>query len=185
MDVLIRFGNASDARNVNRTYDYYIDHTAATFNEVHKSVEEREQEMTQLLKMYPFLIAEDESGTFLGFACAEPFRAQSGYRFMPELTIYLHPDAPKGCGIGSLLYEKLLWLLTKQGFASAVAVLYAGNEESLALHRRFGFEQAALIPQAAYKHGRWLDARIMRKELNGFDGCPVEPVPFPQIKNDL
>lgn len=181
MDVLIRTACAADAQIVNNIYDYYIDHTVATFNERHKTVAEREAEIVSILRMYPFLIAEDESDAFLGFACAEPFRPQTGYRFMPELTIYLHPDVPKGAGIGSRLYEKLLALLEKQGFASAVAVLYGGNEESLALHRRFGFEQAALIPQAAYKQGRWLDMRIMRKALCGFADHPAEPIPFSQI----
>lgn len=185
MDVLIRVACALDAQAVNETYDYYIDHTVATFNEVHKSVAEREREILHLLEMYPFLIAQDENGTFLGFACAEPFRAQSGYRFMPELTIYLHPDAPKGCGIGSRLYEKLLDLLARQGFASAVAVLFGGNAESLALHRRLGFEQAAFLPQAAYKHGRWLDMCIMRRQLNVFAESPAEPLPFPRFKNNV
>lgn len=185
MKVVIRAACAADAQAVNETYDHYIDNTVATFNERRKTLEERKQEIVSLLQMYPFLVAEDEDGAFLGFACAEPFRAQSGYRFMPELTIYLHPSAPKGCGVGTRLYEKLLALLQRQGFASAVAVVYGGNAESLALHRRFGFTQAALIPQAAYKHGRWLDMCILRKALCGFAGEPAEPMPFSHFQNDL
>ena len=185
MDVLIRAACLADARVVNEVYDYYIDNTVATFNELHKTVEERENELVSILGMYPFLVAEDEKGAFLGFACAEPFRSQTGYRFIPELTIYLHPSAPKRCGIGTKLYEKLLMLLKAQGFASAVAVVYGGNAESLALHRRFGFEQMALMPNAAYKHGMWLDMCILRKELCGFADCPAEPVPFPHLQNKV
>ncbi len=183
MTVQIRTACVSDARSINEVFDHYIDHSVATFNEKHKTVAERENELQRLLKMYPFLIAEDEHGRLLGFACAEPFRAQSGYRFMPELTIYLHPDAPKGCGIGSRLFEELFRLLRTQGFACAISVVEGGNEASLALHRRFGFQEVGFLFHSAYKHGRWLDTRILLKTLCGFADPPREPIPFAQIQN--
>lgn len=178
MPFRIRIASPADAAEINAIYQHYIDHTLATFNEVNKSVQERACEIASLLEHYPFLAAEDENGVFLGFACAEPFRPQTGYRFTAELTIYLHPDAPKGTGIGTALYEQLLPILTQQGYCTAVGVLYGGNARSLALHRKFGFEEAALLRRFGYKHGQWLDARIMRKVLNPDTESPGEPVPF-------
>lgn len=178
----IRIATPQDAPTVNAIYAHYIAHSLATFHESNKTVEERAREMEWLLETYPFLVAEDESGRFLGFANAEPIRPQSGYRFSVELTIYLHPEAPKGRGIGTALYERLLSILTAQGFCTAYAVLYGKNEQSLRLHRRFGFEEAALLKNSAFKQGEWLDTRLLQKALNPYDNPPREPIPFSQYR---
>ncbi len=178
MKAHLRIASSDDARVIHDIYDYYITHTVATYNEFNQSVEARAQEITRLLKDYPFLVAEDEHGTFLGFANAEPSRPQSGYRYSVELTIYLHPDTPRHSGVGSLLYEALLDCLRKQGYRTAYAVIDSGNEESQALHRRFGFETLTTFPNSAYKHGRWLSAVWMWKALNPFDARPALPIPF-------
>ena len=178
MAVRIRIASPADAATIHDIYEHYIQHTVATFNEQNRSVEERAAEIAALLERYPFLIAEDANGAFLGFACGEPFRPQSGYRFTVELTIYLHPRTPKGAGVGSALYDALLRMLAEQGYHTAVGVLYSGNAESLALHRKFGFEECALLRCFAYKHGQWLDARLMQKTLSPCTDAPAEPIPF-------
>lgn len=185
MTACIRIASAKDAQTVNDIYDYYIDHTVATFNEVKKTVEMRAAEMKEILEDYPFLIAEDENGRFLGFACAESFRPQTGYRYTVELTIYLHPDAPRHCGIGSALYEKLLAILADQGYCTAIGVLHGGNEESLQLHKKFGFEDVLLLPNAAFKHGRWLSMRIVKKTLCPYSEHPSPPLRFCEYQKRL
>ena len=183
MKVILRVACAGDAASVNETYGYYIEHSLANFGEENKTVEERAEEIENLLRMYPFWIAEDENGRFLGFACAEPFRPKSGYRYTAELTIYLHPDSPKGRGIGTALYEKLLDCLSAQGFRVAVGVLYDQNHGSLALHRHFGFEQIGFMRNCCRKQGRWVSAVLLEKTLNPFDDHPAEPVPFSQYRS--
>jgi len=185
MNVSIRIASASDAQKVHETYEHYIQHTLATFNESNKTVAERAREIETLLVNYPFLIAEDDLGRFLGFACAEPFRPQSGYRYTVELTIYLHPEAPRRQGIGAKLYDRLLQMLTQQGYCTALGVLYGGNDESLALHKRFGFEEILLLPNAAFKQGQWLDMRIMRKLLSPCEEHPSLPIPFCEYRKSL
>lgn len=185
MNVNIRIASPLDAQQVHDIYEYYIHHSLATFNESNKTVEERAQEIQALLKDYPFLVAEDDAGAFLGFACAEPFRPQSGYRYTVELTIYLHPDTPKHQGVGFQLYDRLLSILTQQGYRTALGVLYGGNDESLALHRRFGFEEILLLPNSAYKHGQWLDTRIMKKTLSSYDENPSPLIPFCEYRKSL
>ena len=181
MKVTLRVAKVTDAAVVNETYGYYIEHSLANFGEQNKAVEERAQEIEELLKMYPFFIAEDENGCFLGFACAEPYRPKSGYRYTAELTIYLHPDTPKGCGVGTALYEKLLDCLSTQGFRIALGVVHAKNHGSLALHRKFGFEQVGVLRNCCYKHGQWVSAVILEKVLNPFDEEPNELITFSEI----
>ena len=181
----IRIASAADAQVVNAIYTHYYEHTLCSFNEAGKSDEARAREVETLLERYPFLIAEGETGECLGFACGEPYRSQSGYRFTVELTIYLHPDAPKGVGIGTALYAELLRILTEQGYYTAYGVLFSENEASIRLHRRFGFEKLALLPHAAYKHGRWVDALIMQKPLNPCVSAADEPIPFCEYRKRL
>ena len=185
LKLALRIASVADAPAVNETYGYYIEHSLANFGEQNKTVEERAQEIETLLQMYPFFIAEDEQGHFLGFACAEPYRPKSGYRYTAELTIYLHPSAPKGMGIGTALYEKLLSCLQAQGFRIALGILYAKNEGSLALHRHFGFVQTGHLRNTCYKHGQWVDAVILEKVLNPFDEVPNELIPFSQYRKTL
>lgn len=183
MNVCLRIATVEDAAAVNETYGYYIDHSLANFGEQNKTVEERAQEIGELLKMYPFMIAEDENGRFLGFACAEPYRPKSGYRYTAELTIYLHPDTPKGCGVGTALYERLLDCLSAQGFHIALGVIHDQNHGSLALHKHFGFQQVGVLRNCCYKHGQWVSAVILEKTLNPFNKEPNELIPFTEYKH--
>ena len=156
-------------------YTHYILNSVATFHEVPKTLEEYRRQIEELSAVYPFYAAEAD-GCFLGFANAEPVRPQSGYRYTVELTIYLHPQAPKHAGIGRLLYEKLLARLKEQGFVNAVACISGENEGSLAFHQSLGFERMAVFPKVSFKHGRWLDAVWMRKTLGSTDAPPAEPL---------
>jgi len=183
LEVVLRIASIDDAAAVNETYGYYIEHSLANFGEQNKTLEERAQEMKELLKMYPFFIAEDENGRFLGFACAEPYRPKSGYRYTAELTIYLHPDTPKGCGVGTALYRALLDCLSTQGFRIALGVIHDQNHGSLALHRKFDFEQVGVLRSCCYKHGQWVSAVILEKVLNSFDEEPNELIPFAEYRH--
>ncbi|MBE5795549.1 MAG: N-acetyltransferase [Clostridiales bacterium] len=175
MNVTLRKAVAEDAVHLLDIYTHYIQNTVATFHEFTKTLEAYRQQIIELSAVYPFWVAEAE-GRFLGFANAEPFRPQSGYRYTVELTIYLHPDAPKHAGIGRMLYKQVLDDLKAQGFVTALGCISGENEASIAFHRSFGFKEMAVFPRVAFKHGRWLNAIWMRKELLPTDTPPAEPV---------
>ena len=105
MKIRLRIATPQDAQLIHDTYGYYVLTSTATFNEVNSSVEARAEEIRSQLELYPWLIAEDETGRYLGYACAEAFRPQTGYRYFAELTIFLAPDAPRRSGIGRWLYQ--------------------------------------------------------------------------------
>lgn len=184
MSVTLRIATPGDAAAIHEVYEFYIHHSVATFNEVGRSVEYHRAFIEETLKTYPYLVAEDD-GRFVGFANAEPVRPQTGYRYCVELTIYLHPDAPKHSGTGTLLYSRLLEILTGQGFRIAYGVISGTNGESIGLHRRLGFEEVARFRQSGYKHGMWLDAVWMQKTLNPFDKTPALPIPFSEYRKGL
>lgn len=75
--------------------------------------------------------------------------------------------------------------LARQGFRQVVAVITSTNEGSLALHRSFGFTEATRLVRSGYKHGQWLTAVWMVKQLNSFDPSPAPITPFCQCRAEL
>ena len=185
MTIQLRIATPQDAPLIHDTFGHYVLASTATFNEINPSVEERAGEIQKQLETYPWLIAEDETGRFLGYACAEPFRPQTGYRYFAELTIFLAPDAPRRAGVGRRLYEALLPFLARQGFRQVLAVITSTNEASLALHRAFGFAEAARLTSSGYKHGQWLTSVWMVKQLNDFDSSPAPITPFCPCRGEM
>ena len=41
----------------------------------------------------------------------------------------------------------------------------SGNQASIHLHRRFGFQDAGLLKDVGFKFGRWLDTVFMQRSL--------------------
>ena len=185
MSIQLRIAKPQDAPLIHDAYGHYVRTSTATFNEVNPGVEKHAQDIQSQLETYPYLIAEDETGRFLGYACAEPFRPQTGYRYLAELTIFLASDAPRRAGVGRRLYEALLPFLGRQGFRQVLAIITSTNEASLALHRSFGFTEAARLTSSGYKHGQWLTSVWMVKQLNDFDLSPAPITPFRECRAEM
>ena len=180
----IRLARETDLPQILAIYAPYVSDTLYSLEYTVPDSEEFTHRFRDITVQFPWLVWE-ENGKILGYAYGSlPFH-RVGYSWSGEVSIYLHPDAQKGCGVGSALYEKLLALLTDQGYCTALGVLYGGNEESLRLHQKFGFEDVLLLPNAAYKHGQWLDMRIMKKTLRPYDERPSLPIPFCEYRKRL
>jgi phosphinothricin acetyltransferase len=129
-------------------------------------------------KRYPYVVAEDERGAFLGYAYASAFRTRPAYRWMVEDSIYLAPEA-RGRGIGRLLLAELLRRCESLGFRQMIAVIGGAQPASIALHRAAGFSETGLLRGTGYKHGRWLDTMLMQRTLGeGVDTAP-DPGNYP------
>ena len=87
--------------------------------------------------------------------------------------------------MGRRLYEALLPFLKRQGFRQVLAVITSTNKASLALHRAFGFSEAARLVSSGYKHGQWLTSVWMVKQLNDFDSSPAPITPFCQCRGEM
>ena len=177
MNLNIRNATEADALFVHDVYGYYAENTNVTFTTENPDVESYREKIRNALKTYPFLICE-LNGKPCAFAYGGQIRPHDAYRWGVEATIYTTPDAPKRAGIGRALYQRLLDILTQQGFKTVYGVITEGNEPSLALHRAMGFFQAGCFKRMGYKNGEWHGVVWMQKELGDFSGTPAEPVPF-------
>lgn len=127
--------------------------------------------------LYPWIAAEAEDGSLVGYAYAARFRDRPAYRFTVETTIYLR-RAAQGQGLGRRLYAPLIALLEAQGFTQAIAAITLPNEASIRLHERLGFEPAGTYRQVGWKLGEWHDVGLWQRRLAPAAVPPVEPRPL-------
>lgn len=123
---------------------------------------------------YPYLIAEDDKGSILGYAYASPFRTRPAYRYLAEDSVYVAADA-RGMGVGAVLMDALLSRTAELGIRQMVAVIGGANPASVALHEKAGFKHTGRMPASGFKFGKWVDTVLMQLELGeGADTIPTE-----------
>jgi phosphinothricin acetyltransferase len=114
---------------------------------------------------FPVLVAEDADGV-AGFASFGEFRgAWPGYRYSVEHSVHVGA-ASRGRGIGPALVGALLPLAAQMGKHVMIGGIDAGNEASLRMHARLGFERVAHFREVGHKFGRWLDLVFMQRFLD-------------------
>jgi phosphinothricin acetyltransferase len=92
----------------------------------------------------------------LGWASSTRLRPKPAYDRSVETTVYLDPDAT-GCGLGRLLYDRLLGELEAAGVHRAYAVIALPNPVSVAFHERYGYRRVGLFEEVGYKFDRYWD----------------------------
>lgn len=157
--------DSSDLVAVTAIMAHYVEHTVATFNEVPPTAEEWAQRYAELTAHgLPFLVAETD-GEVVGLAYVAPWRPKSAYRYTVENTVYLAPGAT-GRGIGAALLAELIDRAAAAGCRQMIAVIAdTGSSASARLHQSLGFVDAGRLHAVGFKHGRWIDTRLMQRDL--------------------
>ena len=163
----IRAVREEDYQSIARIYNYYVQHTVATFDEEPVTIESVQHKAESILPDYPYLVVEDAGGVLLGFAYGSLFRQKSGYRFTTETTIYFDAAATNK-GHGTVLYTALLSGLRDKGYKTALGVLGLPNEASVRLHEKLGFIKTGHIRNAGWKFGQWVDTGYWYLDLKSF-----------------
>ena len=169
----IRDAVLDDIPAIQAIYAPHVAEGRASFEEIPPDVEEMSRRF-QAIKGdgFPYRVAEID-GRVLGYAYAGKYRPRPAYRTTVENSIYVDTQAYRR-GIGIALLQDLIALCTEQGFRRMVAVIGdSGNEGSIQLHARCGFDPVGVIPSVAFKHGCWLDQVLMQRALG--DGDKTTP----------
>ena len=104
-----------------------------------------------------------------GYAYAGPHRVRDAYQWSVEVSVYVAGEHRRQ-GVGRALYDHLLALLTRQGFARAFAGITLPNAGSVALHESMGFVPVGIYERVGCKQGRWWDVGWWQRDL-----APVDP----------
>lgn len=142
-------------------YNDAVAHTTAIWNEVLVDLGNRRSWwQARIGQGYPVLVAV-EGEEVLGYASFGDWRAFDGYKYTVEHSVYV-AEAARGRGIGFQLMEVLIERARALNKHVLVAGIEAGNEASIRLHERLGFERVGLMPEVGTKFGRWLDLAFMQ-----------------------
>jgi phosphinothricin acetyltransferase len=158
---MIRKISTADIPAICKIYNYYINFSIATFEEVEVGVVEMQKRVEQITTNYPWIVYEEE-GAVIGYAYATLWKTRTAYRYSAEATIYLDYQH-SGKGIGSKLYEHLLSELLNNKVHSLIGGISLPNEASIALHEKYGFRKCAHFAEVGRKFDQWIDVGYWEK----------------------
>lgn len=181
MNTRIRLASASDAAAVASIYAPEVLETAISFEIEPPSAEEMRRRITETMQRFPWLVAERD-GAVEGYAYASAHAPRAAYRWSVDVGIYLHRGA-RGRGIGRALYEALLEVLPRQGFAVAHAGVTLPNAASVRLHEAMGFAPVGIYRRVGYKLGAWHDVGWWNRPLEPLPDQPTEPLALVAVRD--
>lgn len=106
-----------------------------------------------------------EEERVVGYGLVKRYSSRGGYRFAAETSVYLRRDRTEE-GLGSTLQSALIERARAFDYHHLVAKLWAENERSRALHRKFGYELVGVQREIGCVEGEWRDVAIMQKILD-------------------
>lgn len=161
----VRDATEDDLPAIHEVYAHHVLTSLATFEIEPPSVEQLKVRLHAVLALgLPYLVAEDE-GRVLGYSYASTYRPRPAYRHTIEDSVYV-ADGFHGCGIGSALLGELVRRCEAGSWRQMLAVIGdSGNDGSIAVHRKAGFQLVGTLHSVGFKFGRWVDTVLMQRPL--------------------
>jgi phosphinothricin acetyltransferase len=164
--IIVRSFCPEDIAILTALYNSYILETTITFDLQPYTVQQRQEQWMShyaALGRYRLLVAERDKQV-VGYATSSQLRVKAAYDTSVETSVYLHTEA-QGRGVGSQLYRALFEALAKEDVHRAYACITLPNVASMALHRKFGFEQVGRFKEVGRKFDRYWDVAWLEKAL--------------------
>ena len=167
--VNVRDARDDDMEAVQAIYAHHVLTGLASFETTPPSTAELAVRRQAVLAAgLPYLVAES-GGRILGYSYATAYRPRPAYRHTVEDSVYV-ADGNGGRGIGAALLAELILRCEAGRWRQMLAVIgNSGNEGSIALHRRLGFETVGTLKSVGFKFGRWVDTVLMQRSLGDGD----------------
>ena len=153
--MLIREASITDLPGILDIYNDAIRNLTATFDLTEQSLKERTTWYNKYGGKYPLIVAEI-NGEIAGYSCLGSFRDKPAYARTTELSIYISSHH-RGKGIGKAMMQEILQRAAQLGYHTVIGGITAGNEASVKLHERFGFQLAGRFKEVGYKFDEWQD----------------------------
>lgn len=151
--MLIREAVLEDLPAMLDIYNDAVKKLTATFDLQPQTLEQRKGWYEQFGKKHPLIVAEID-GQVAGYCSLSKFRDKEAYARTAELSIYLS-EAYRGKGMGPALIKEILDIGKKLQFHTIISGITSGNEVSVRIHERFGFEFIGTFREVGFKFGEW------------------------------
>ncbi|TVY08305.1 GNAT family N-acetyltransferase [Paenibacillus cremeus] len=159
----IRIAVKEDLPSIVDIYNEAVLNSVATFDTVPRTLEQQEQWFEQHGEAYPVIVAEQD-GNVIGWASVNRYSDRLAYAQTAELSLYIK-DGHRGKGLGKRMLERMLAEGKAAGLHTVLSRITEGNDNSIHLHRLFGFDTVGTMRQVGTKFGRLLDVVLMQKIL--------------------
>lgn len=159
--------NESHAKDLVKIYNYYVENTTVSYETEAVSVSDFAKRIMQTSAKYPYIIAV-ENGKILGYAYASSYRTRAAFNWGCELSVYVDKNA-RANGVGTKLLGKLIAILKAMNFTVLYSFIDYPNDSSMALHRKFNFNEVGTLTRTGYKHEKWLDMMILDLQIGDFN----------------
>lgn len=157
---MIRPATLADAPAIAALWNPWIRDTAITF----ASVEKTAADIVSLIETRPCFFVAETTG-LLGFATYGQFRGGDGYATCMEHTVILSPDA-RGQGAGRALLQAVEAHARAGGAHQMIAGVSGENPDARAFHAAQGYHEVAILREAGFKFGRFMNLVLMQKFLS-------------------
>lgn len=162
--VIYRAAEESDLQEITEIYNFYIRESTATFDTQEKTLEERRLWFKAHGVRFPVWVAQSNEGRILGWASLNPYSDRKAYECTSEISIFLRPEA-QGKKVGKYLFNKLLEAGKTAGIRVVLSRITEGNDLSVQLHLKHGFEIVGILKGVGRKFEKTLDVTLLQKQL--------------------
>mgnify|MGYP005828999005 CR=1 FL=1 len=162
--MIIRKATIDDLPAMLAIYNEAILNLTATFDLEEQTLDQREQWFYKYDERYPLMVAE-VNGEVTGYCGISPYNAKQAYATTVEISIYLS-DKHRGKGIGQALMRDMIKRAKELQYHTIIAGITEGNDGSVHLHEKFGFEFAGKLKEVGYKFGQWQNVLYLQLLLN-------------------
>lgn len=153
----IRKACEQDFYNLLEIYNYEVENGVATLDLVPKTEAQwRGWFDSHNIENHPLIVAEID-GECAGYASLSQYREKEAYKTTTELSVYVSTSYRKQ-GVATALMDKIICMAREDAtIHTVVSVITSGNEASVKLHKKFGFEFCGTIREVGMKFGKYLD----------------------------
>ena len=171
---MIRMVTEEDAELCCRWYNWYIEHSTATWETEPLTSGQFAERIRNVRRKYPWIILEEE-GVPAGYAYLSHFNERAAYDWTADVSIYVAPEMRKK-GYGRKLMQALIDIAVKDGYKQLVSIITEGNAASEKLHQNYGFNKIAVFADFGYKAGQWMGVSYWVKTIaSEFEHEPAKP----------
>ncbi len=166
---ILRDATYADLPEINDIYNHAVLNTAATYDEVPQTLQERLHWYEyHLANGYPVVVVTDARNRVLGWGSLSAFHPMPGYRNTVENSIYISERA-QGKGFGKMILHKLIECAKEKGYHAMIALIDSENTISVHMHDNAGFSEVGRLKEVGWKQGAWRDVVYMELLLQRHD----------------
>ena len=157
----IRPATENDVPVITEIYNEAILNTIATFDTEQKTVEQQLNWFRAHDASHPVFVGEFKN-LVIAWASLSKWSDRCAYDSTAEVSIYVHKDF-RNQGIGKQLMEIIVLEGKERGLHTLISRITSGNEKSIYLHERLGFEQIGVLKEVGKKFDKFHDVHILQK----------------------